>query len=67
MTQAITRSMGSTVTGNGPARLLFWGVGVAFSALVSAGLYASAVRTVEEDARQRFNGIARNAQRKSVV
>jgi PAS domain S-box-containing protein len=62
MTQAITRSIGSTVTGNGPARLWFWGAGVAFSALVSAALYASAVRTVEEDARQRFSGIAHGAQ-----
>jgi two-component system sensor histidine kinase/response regulator len=62
MTQAITRSMGSTVTGNGPARILFWGSGLAFSALVSACLYASAVRTVDDDARLRFNGIARGAQ-----
>ncbi|HEU4375047.1 MAG TPA: CHASE domain-containing protein [Telluria sp.] len=65
MTQAITRSMGSTgstVAGNVPARSLFWGAGLAFSVLVSAALYASAVRTVEEDARQRFNGIARGAQ-----
>jgi two-component system sensor histidine kinase/response regulator len=62
MTQAITRSMGGTVTGNSPARLLFWGAGLAFSVLVAAGLYAIAARTVEDDARQRFNGIARGAQ-----
>ncbi|MDB5917117.1 MAG: hybrid sensor and regulator [Massilia sp.] len=62
MTQAMGRSMGSTVTGKGPDRLLFWGAGLAFSAMVAAGLYAVALRTVEEDARQRFDGIARGAQ-----
>ena len=62
MTQAITRSMGGTVAGNGPARLLLWGAGLAFSVLVAASLYAVAARTVEDDARQRFNGIARGAQ-----
>ena len=59
MTQAITRSMGSTVTGNDRARLLFWGAGLAFSVLVSAALYASAVRTVEEDARLVGRGVSR--------
>jgi two-component system sensor histidine kinase/response regulator len=62
MTQAIGRSMRNTVTGSGPTRLLFWGAGLAFSVLVAAGLYAAARRTVEDDARQRFNGIARGAQ-----
>ena len=62
MTQAITRSIGGTVTGNGPARRMFWGAGLAISMLVGAGLYAAAARTVEDDARQRFNGIARGAQ-----
>ena len=62
MTQAMGRSMGSTVTGKGPGRLLFWGAGLAFSVLVAAALHALAVRTVEDDARQRFDGIARGAQ-----
>ncbi|MDB5907608.1 MAG: hybrid sensor and regulator [Massilia sp.] len=62
MKRAIKRSMDSTVSGNGPARNLFWGAGVAFSTLVAVGLYATAVRTVEEDAHQRFNGIAHRAQ-----
>ena len=62
MTHAISRSMRSTVSGNGPARLLFWGAGLAFSVLVAAALYAVAARTVEDDGRQRFNGIAHGAQ-----
>ena len=62
MTQAITRRMGGTVTGNGPARILLWGAGLAFSVLIASSLYAIAARTVEDDARQRFNGIARGAQ-----
>ena len=54
MTQAIMRSMRSTMTGNASARLLFWGAGAAFSILIAAGVYAMAARTVEDDARQRF-------------
>ena len=54
--------MRNTVTGNGPARLLFWGGGLAFSLLVAVGLYALALRTVEDGARQRFDSIARGAQ-----
>ena len=62
MTQAITRSMGGTVAGNRPARILLWGAGLCVSVLVAASLYALAARTVEDDARQRFSGIARGAQ-----
>jgi two-component system sensor histidine kinase/response regulator len=62
MTQAISRSMGSTVTGGGPVRLLLRAAGLIFSALVGAALYTVAASTVEGDARQRFNGIARGAQ-----
>jgi two-component system sensor histidine kinase/response regulator len=62
MKQAISRSMGSTVTGSGPARVLFLAAGLAFSMLVGAVLYTAAAGTVEGDARQRFNGIARGAQ-----
>ncbi|MES2756723.1 MAG: CHASE domain-containing protein [Pseudomonadota bacterium] len=62
MTQAISPGMGSAVSGVRPARLVFWGAGLAFSLLVGALLYTVAARTVEGDARQRFNGIARGAQ-----
>jgi signal transduction histidine kinase/CheY-like chemotaxis protein/HPt (histidine-containing phosphotransfer) domain-containing protein len=62
MMQAITRKAAGSVTGNGLARILSWGVGLAFSLLVATSLYAFAARTVEDDARQRFNSIARGAQ-----
>ncbi len=62
MTQAISGSMGSTVTGSGPARLLLRAAGLLFAALMGAALYTVAASTVEGDARQRFNGIARGAQ-----
>jgi PAS domain S-box-containing protein len=62
MTQAITRSMGTTVGGNGPARLLSWAAGLVLSLLIGAGLYAVAASSVEENARQRFNDIAHGAQ-----
>lgn len=54
--------MGSTVTGSRPARLLFRLAGLAFAALVGALMYTAAASTLEGDARQRFNGIARGAQ-----
>jgi two-component system sensor histidine kinase/response regulator len=54
--------MDGTVSAKAPAHVLFWGAGVAFSMLVAAGLYAMALRTVEEDAHQRFNALARGAQ-----
>jgi two-component system sensor histidine kinase/response regulator len=62
MKRAITRSMDSTVSGKAPAHILFWGAGAALSALVAASLYAMALRTVDEDAHQRFIGIARGAE-----
>ena len=65
MTQAIERNMRNmrnTVTPSSPARLLFWGGGLAFSLLIAASLYALALRIVEDDARKRFDGIARSAQ-----
>ena len=62
MTQAIGRSMRNTVRASGPGRLLFWGVGLAFSVQVAAVLYTLALRMVEDDALQRFERIARSAQ-----
>ncbi|HEY0567352.1 MAG TPA: hypothetical protein VGD13_04355, partial [Xanthobacteraceae bacterium] len=62
MKRAITRSMESTVSAKAPAHILFWGAGAALSALVAASLYAMALRTVDDDAHQRFIGIARGAQ-----
>jgi two-component system sensor histidine kinase/response regulator len=62
MTQAITGSMASTVTGTALSRVRLWGVGLSLSALVGACLYVGASKTVEDDARQRFDGVARGAQ-----
>jgi two-component system sensor histidine kinase/response regulator len=54
--------MGKGMTGSGPARLMFWAAGLAFVLCAGALLYTVAARTVEGNARQRFNGIARGAQ-----
>jgi two-component system sensor histidine kinase/response regulator len=66
MKQAIRRSMGSRVGAGGApfgwSRLLWFGVGVTLSLLVALLLHALAAKTVEDDARQRFDGIARSAQ-----
>ncbi|MDB5933509.1 MAG: hybrid sensor and regulator [Massilia sp.] len=45
-----------------PARLTLLAAGLAFSLLVGALLHTVAAHTVEGDARQRFDGIARDAQ-----
>jgi signal transduction histidine kinase/CheY-like chemotaxis protein/CHASE1-domain containing sensor protein/HPt (histidine-containing phosphotransfer) domain-containing protein len=44
------------------SRLVFWGAGVALAALLGALLYSTAARTVEEDARQRFQNVTRSTQ-----
>ena len=62
MKQAITRTMGSTVSGSPLARLLWWGAGLSLSLLVAALLHMGASRVVDDDARQRFDGLARGAQ-----
>jgi signal transduction histidine kinase/CheY-like chemotaxis protein/HPt (histidine-containing phosphotransfer) domain-containing protein len=62
MMQAIARSTAGRVAGNGLARVLSWGAGLVLSVLVAGSLYTFAARTVEDDARQRFMGIARSAQ-----
>jgi two-component system sensor histidine kinase/response regulator len=62
MTQAIKRSMPGTVGGGPVSRLAWWGAGLSLSLLVAALLYAGAARTVDADARQRFDAFARSAQ-----
>ncbi|MYM66900.1 response regulator, partial [Pseudoduganella sp. FT55W] len=43
-------------------RLIFWGVGCALAAGVGALLYSAAARTVDDDAAQRFENLARSTQ-----
>ncbi|MRW90711.1 response regulator [Duganella sp. FT80W] len=44
------------------SRLVFWGVGIALAAGVGALLYGAASRTVDDDAAQRFQNLARSTQ-----
>jgi len=62
MTQAMTRTMGSSVSGSPVARLLWWGAGLSLSLLVAFVLHMGARKVVDDDARQRFDSLARSAQ-----
>ncbi|HEX8610825.1 MAG TPA: CHASE domain-containing protein [Telluria sp.] len=62
MTQAIKRSMTGTVGSRPVSRLVWWGAGLSLSLLVASLLHAGATRTVDADARQRFDAFARGAQ-----
>jgi two-component system sensor histidine kinase/response regulator len=63
MPQALTRSMESAGKGRQAwARLLVPGAGVLLSLMVGAGLYMGAAKVVNDDARQRFDAVARSAQ-----
>ena len=44
------------------SRLIFWGVGCVLAAGVGALLYGAAARTVDDDAAQRFENLARSTQ-----
>ena len=60
MSQLITRGLAPAP--RGPLRGLLWAVGLVLSLLVGVLLYVATVRAVEEDARRRFDNIARAAQ-----
>ena len=62
MTPAIPDNMRSKITGKTRQRLRLWAPGLALALLVGAILYMLAARTVHDDARQRFDGLARSAQ-----
>jgi len=63
MAQANLRLKGPTgAAGIAMSRVLLWGVGLALSALVGMSLYVAAAKTVEDDARQRFENVTRAAQ-----
>ena len=63
MTHAWARSVGNGGKGwPGWTRLLVPGAGVLLSLLVGAALYLGAAKVVNDDARQRFDAVARSAQ-----
>ena len=62
MTPAISPNMRSKVAGKTRQRLRLWAPGLALALVVGAILYMLAARTVHDDARQRFEGLARGAQ-----
>jgi PAS domain S-box-containing protein len=64
MPEAITRNMGRTVGASGPVRIALWGGGLWLALLVGAALHMGAARTVDDDARARFDGIAQGARQR---
>jgi two-component system sensor histidine kinase/response regulator len=58
----ITPSLGSTVGASRAVRWGLWAVGVWLSLLLGGVLYLGATRSVEDDARRRFDRIARDTQ-----
>ena len=62
MTPAITHRMRTAVTAAARQRLLLWAPGMVLALAVGCVLYGLAARTVHDDARQRFDGLARGAQ-----
>ena len=62
MTPAITHRMRNTVTAATRQRLLLWAPGMLLALLAGGILYGLAARTVRDDARQRFENLARGAQ-----
>jgi PAS domain S-box-containing protein len=64
MPEAITRNMGKTVGASGPVRIALWGGGLWLALLVGAVLYLGAERTVDDDARARFETITQGARQR---
>jgi PAS domain S-box-containing protein len=64
MLEASTRNMGRTVGASGPVRFALWGGGLWLSLLVGIVLYLGAARTVDDEARRRFDGIAQGARQR---
>jgi two-component system, sensor histidine kinase and response regulator len=62
MTQSITPGMGSGIGASVPKRAVLWLAGVALASLVGGLLFAGAARTVDDDARRRFDNSARDTQ-----
>lgn len=62
MALSITRSIGAAAGARGTTRVVLWGAGLWLSLLVGALLHMAATRTVEEEARRRFENRARATQ-----
>ena len=62
MTPVITHRKRTSVTAATRQRLLLWAPGMLLALAVGCVLYGLAARTVHDDARQRFDGLARGAQ-----
>jgi CHASE1-domain containing sensor protein len=52
----------AATAGIATSRVLLWGVGLALSCLVGMSVYVAAAKTVEDDARQRFQNVTLAAQ-----
>jgi len=64
MPEASTRNMGKTVGASGPVRIALWGGGLWLALLVGAALHLGASRTVDDEARRRFDSIAQGARQR---
>ena len=62
MSPAITETIRSSVAGATRQRLRLWLPGLVLALAVGTVLYGLAARTVHDDARQRFEGLARESQ-----
>jgi PAS domain S-box-containing protein len=64
MPEASTRNMGKTVGASGPMRIALWGAGLWLALMVGAALHLGASRTVDDEARRRFDSIAQGARQR---
>ncbi|MGZ8290083.1 MAG: CHASE domain-containing protein [Telluria sp.] len=62
MTHAPPRSLCNPVTAGVASRMLLLGVGLTLSIIVGTLMYMGAATTIDNDARQRFDSVARSAQ-----
>ena len=64
MPDASTRNMGKTFGASGPMRMALWIGGLWLALLVGAALHLGAKRTVDDEARRRFDSIAQGARQR---
>jgi PAS domain S-box-containing protein len=58
------RNMGKTVGASGPVRIALWGGGLWLALMVGSALHLGATRTVDDDARRRFDSVAQGARQR---